>query len=86
MAKYTFTATHGVEFGEHAPAGKDGSGGAYEVWAKFVRDPSLDTADGQKTFTFGTDDLKVAKRLREVSDYGMAESKDAEPDAESDAD
>jgi hypothetical protein len=70
----TFTATHGVEFGEHAAPKKEGGDpGPYAVWAKFERDRTLDTADGVKGYTFSTDDAKVAERVRAVNDYGIAE-------------
>ena len=70
----TFTATHGVEFGE--PVNKKGEpdeDGAYAVWAKFEHDRALDTAEGVKVYTFSTDDAKVAERVRAVNDYGIAE-------------
>lgn len=64
----TFTATHGVEFGE-----QDAKTGLYSVWARFERDRTLDTADGVKGYAFSTDDKKVADRVRAVNDYGIAE-------------
>lgn len=66
MAK--FTATHGVEFGETDP-----KTGVYTAWAKFARDRELDTPTGVKTYTFETDDEKVADRLRAVKEYGIVE-------------
>ena len=72
MAK--FTATHGVEFGEQAaPKKEGGEPGPYIVWAKFEHDRSLDTVEGVRTYTFSTDDEKVAERVRAVNDYGIAE-------------
>jgi len=70
----TFTATHGVEFGE--PVNKKGEpdeNGAYAVWAKFEHDRDQDTAEGVKVYTFSTDDEKVAERVRAVKDYGITE-------------
>lgn len=69
MTKH-FTATHGVEFGEEVE-------GTYEVWAKFVHDPTLDSDEGVKTYVFSTEDAKTAERLRKVEDYGIAEAKAA---------
>jgi hypothetical protein len=80
----TFTATHGVEFGEQAPPKKDGGEpGPYVVWAKFEHDRSLDTVEGDKRYTFSTDDEAVAARVRGVKDYGIAEvaAPEPEPDA-----
>jgi hypothetical protein len=69
-----FTATHGVEFGEQAAPKKDGAEpGPYLAWAKFEHDRTLDTREGVRTYTFSTDDEKVAERLRAVNDYGIAE-------------
>lgn len=67
MAKYRFVATHGVEF-------SDENG----VWAKFVRDPALDTDEGEKRYVLETDDPKVAARVRKVGDYGITEDKSSE--------
>jgi hypothetical protein len=73
MAKYEFVATHGVEFGEH-PKFKDlANPGPFVVWAKFERDRSLDTPEGEKRYTFSTDDAAVAARLRTVNDFGIDE-------------
>ena len=70
----TFTATHGVEFGEQAPPKKDGGEpGPYVAWAKFEHDRERDTANGEKTYVFSTDDEQVAERLRGVNDYGITE-------------
>ena len=70
----TFTATHGVEFGEHVnKKGEPDKDGEYAVWAKFEHDRSLDTAAGVLVYTFSTDDAKVADRVRAVNDYGIAE-------------
>ncbi len=64
----SFTATHGVEFGEPDP-----KTGEYTVWARFERDHDRDTPDGVKTYAFSTDDERVAKRVRAVKDYGITE-------------
>ena len=64
----TFTATHGVEFGE-----QDEKSGAYVVWAHFEHDRDQDTAEGVKVYTFSTDDATIAERVRAVNDYGIAE-------------
>jgi len=82
MAKFNFTATHGVELGEPVDS-KDPS--TYAAWAHFEHDRDQDTAEGGKVYTFGTDDTKVAARLRKVDEYGITEVKDskAEPDPES---
>jgi hypothetical protein len=70
----TFTATHGVEFGEQAAPKRDGGApGPYVVWAKFEHDRSLDTVEGVRTYTFSTDDEAVAARVRAVNDYGITE-------------
>jgi len=75
MAKtYTFTATHGVEFGEQsAPKREGGAPGPYVAWAKFERDRERDGADGTKVYVFTTDDEAIAARLRTVTDYGITE-------------
>jgi hypothetical protein len=68
MAKFEFTATHGVHF-------SDDNG----TWAHFQRAFELDTPDGGKCYTFSTSDSAVAARLRKVNDYGITEvSKPAE--------
>ena len=64
----TFTATHGVEFGE-----QDAKTGIYAAWAHFERDRDRDTVDGVKAYTFSTDDKKIATRVRAVKDYGITE-------------
>ena len=64
----TFTATHGVEFGE-----QDEKSGAYVVWAHFEHDRDQDTAEGVKVYTFSTDDEQIAARVRAVNDYGITE-------------
>lgn len=70
----TFTATHGVQFGEQAaPKKEGGEPGPYVVWAHFEHDRDLDTAAGGLVYTFSTDDEKVAERVRAVKDYGIAE-------------
>lgn len=70
MAKFNFTATHGVEFGE-----QDEKSGAYVVWAHFEHDREQDTTEGVKVYTFGTDDTTAAARVRKVKDYGITEVK-----------
>lgn len=70
----TFTATHGVEFGEQAaPKREGGVPGPYVAWAKFERDRERDGVDGTKVYVFTTDDESIADRLRAVSDYGITE-------------
>lgn len=64
MAKYEFVSTHGVQLGDPG-----------DLWASFVRDEALDTPEGEKRYAFGTDDPTVAKRLRAVDEYGIAEIK-----------
>lgn len=66
MAKYQFTATHGVQF-------RDDDG----VWAHFTRDAGRETGDGRKVYVFETDDAKVAQRVRSVKDYGITETSKA---------
>lgn len=58
----TFTATHGVEFGE------PDANGTYTTWARFEPDRS-----GRHAYLFTTDDEAVAERLRAVNDYGITE-------------
>ena len=65
MGKYRFTATHGVHLSE------DGTDGA--AWAHFQRDPSLDSARGDRGYSFETDDASVARRLRKLDDYGITD-------------
>ena len=82
----TFTATHGVEFGEQAPPKRDGAQpGPYVAWAKFVHDRARDTATGTKVYVFSTDDPAVAERLRAVNDYGITEVDVPAVGAETDA-
>lgn len=64
MALYLFEATHGVSFGD--PGAE---------WASFTRNETLDTPEGEKRFSFSTEDAAVAKRLRAVEDYGISEVK-----------
>ena len=64
----TFTATHGVEFGE-----QDAKTGVYAAWARFERDRIRDTVDGVKAYVFRTDDKKIAARVRAVKDYDITE-------------
>jgi len=59
-----FVATHGVQFGEPAAP-----------WAHFKRNEDLDTPDGEKRYSFTTEDAQVAGRLRKLKDYGIAEVK-----------
>jgi hypothetical protein len=61
---FLFEATHGVQLGE--PGAE---------WASFTRNETLDTPDGEKRYSFSTEDAAVAKRLRAVEDYGIAEVK-----------
>jgi len=82
VAKYEFVSTHGVEFGEEGPADKAGKPGPYVIWAAFVRDRSLDTPEGEKRYTFSTDDAKVADRVRSAEGFGITEVSPAAPDAE----
>jgi hypothetical protein len=64
MGLSVFIATHGVQFGDpHAP------------WAHFKRQEALDTPDGEKRYTFSTEDPAIVKRLRAVKDYGISEVK-----------
>lgn len=77
MSKYEFVADRGVEFGEHVGFKSLEQPGEFRVWAKFVRDHSLDTPTGQKRYAFGTDDAKVAERVRAVKDYGIVETSKA---------
>lgn len=72
MAKYRFTATHGVQF---SPDGTD-------VIAHFVHDSSLperDSVNYKKTYVFETDDAKVAAEVRKLAkaddSYGIQEDK-----------
>jgi hypothetical protein len=67
MPKYQFVATHGVQFGDSTDDG-------LAVWAHFTVDDTLDTPEGQKRYTFATDDAKVAQRVRAVKDYGITET------------
>lgn len=64
MARYEFTATHGVRL-----ADDDGE------WAAFERAPDLDTPEGEKRYRFATDSAPVAKRLRGIDQYGITEEK-----------
>ena len=64
MAKFNFTATHGV--GIMA----DGV-----IVAEFDRD--RDTADGAKVYVFATDDVKVADVVRGTEGFGIVEAKPA---------
>ena len=75
MAKFNFTATHGVEFGE-----QDEKSSAYVVWARFERDREQDTPEGVKVYTFATDDTAAAARVRKVKDYGITEVKSESAD------
>lgn len=85
MSKYNFTAKYGVEFGEHVTGKTSSTPGPYSVWAKFERARDLETRDGEKVFAFGTDDAKVADRLRGVNDYGITETSAQAPAAEPDS-
>ena len=62
MALSFFTATHGVQLGE-------------PVWASFKRDEALDTPDGERGYSFATEDPAVAGKLRKIKDYGIREVK-----------
>ena len=66
MAKFNFTATHGVGI---MVEGK--------VVAEFDRDRDHDTADGQKVYVFATDDVKVADVVRGTEGFGIVEAKPA---------
>lgn len=59
---FRFAATHGVQLGD-----------PIEPWATFVRDEDLDTADGERRYSFTTEDPEIAGRLRALDDYGVAE-------------
>lgn len=69
MAKYEFTATHGVEFGA-----VDEESGQYVAWAKFEHDPALNTPEGEVRYSFATDDAKIAERVRNADGYGIVEA------------
>lgn len=62
MALHFFAATHGVQLGE-------------PVWAAFTRDETLDSEDGQRGYSFATEDQAVAAKLRKIKDYGIREVK-----------
>jgi hypothetical protein len=66
VAKYVFTATHGVHLS------KDG----VNVLAHFVRDrtaPERDSVNWKTVYRFETDDVKVAEAVRKVKGYGIVE-------------
>ncbi|HET6816881.1 MAG TPA: hypothetical protein VFH66_06605 [Mycobacteriales bacterium] len=67
MAKYKFTATHGVTFSDQP------DGGDLQTWAAFTEDREAMKPTGERVYTFETDDAKVADRLRKVDDYGITE-------------
>ena len=67
MAKFNFTATHGV-----------GIMADDKLVADFVRDPEKDTAEGEKVYVYSTDDEKVADVVRSTEGFGIVEVK-AEP-------
>jgi hypothetical protein len=67
MAKYRFTATHGVEFSDTF------DDGTLNTWAAFKRDEALDSPEGGRGYVFETDDAKAAARLRKVDDYGITD-------------
>jgi hypothetical protein len=69
----TFVSTHGVELGDTIKPASARALAGYEVWAKFQRDPAYDTPDGDKGYSFTTDDPGVAERLRAINDYGIRE-------------
>lgn len=75
MAEFNFIATHGVQFADE-----------FGVWARFVRDTSLDTPTGEKRYTFGTDDESTAERVRAVNDYGITEVDVPAADGDADSD
>jgi hypothetical protein len=60
-----FIATHGVQLGTPPE----------DVWASFTRDEALDTAEGERRYSFTTDDAAVAAKLRKIKDYGITEEK-----------
>jgi hypothetical protein len=62
MALYFFTASHGVHLGQPA-------------WAVFKRDEALDTAGGERRYSFATEDKAVADKLRKIKDHGIREVK-----------
>lgn len=66
---HRFVATHGVRFCE------PDDNGDLVTWAHFVREPDLDTPDGEKRYVFETEDAAVAARLRKIKDYGIRENK-----------
>jgi hypothetical protein len=63
MAKFNFTATHGV-----------GIMVGDKLVADFARDRDNDTADGQKVYVFATDDTKVADVVRGTEGFGIVEA------------
>lgn len=71
MARYEFVSTHGYNFGED-------SGDGFKVWARFTNEPGLATPNGEKRYSFATDDAAVAKRLRGVA--GVTEVSAPEPE------
>jgi len=64
MPLHFFQATHGVQLGNPG-----------EEWAVFTRNEKLDTPEGEKRYSFTTEDAAVAAKLRKVKDYGIAEVK-----------
>lgn len=68
MAKYVFTATHGVHLSE------DG----LTVLAHFVRDrsaPERDSVNYKTVYRFETDDDATAAKIRKIDGYGIEEVK-----------
>lgn len=64
MALHFFSASHGVILGNPG-----------EEWAVFTRNETLDTPEGEKRYSFSTEDAAVAAKLRKVKDYGITEVK-----------
>lgn len=71
MSKYEFVATHAVQF-------LDAETG--DAWAVFERARELDTPRGHARYRFGTDDAKIAARLRsDLNEHGISEVKPPPP-------
>lgn len=70
MAKYNFTATHGVSL--------------WDLGVRFERieDRIDDNGRGHAVYGFGTDDAKLAAEVAKVEGYGIAKGAAAESDSE----
>lgn len=66
MAKYAFTATHGVHL--------------HDLKVAFKFDREATGTSSTKVYAFETDDAAIAKKVAEVKGYGIKKAEKPEPE------